>query len=78
MKQQHEREIENLKKQYELNLKKKDSNISSIETVKTRISEDYERKINELREFYEKELERLKTLSSMKKEEAVMDDIKEE
>lgn len=68
MKQQHEREIENLKKQYELAIQKKDSNISSIESVKARISEDYERKIKQLKEVHEKEMERIKTMPIVKKE----------
>lgn len=52
LRQQHEREIQNLKRQYEVNLQKKDSNISSIESVKARISEDYERKIKQLKDVH--------------------------
>ena len=49
LKTKYEREIENLKRQHEINLQKKDNNILSIEGVKAKISEDYERKIKQLK-----------------------------
>jgi hypothetical protein len=52
--------VESLKKHYEMSLSNKDSNIQQIESLKSRVTEEYERKIKQLQDSHDRELEALK------------------